>query len=129
MILSEIVKIGIPVMGLVNSHCTLEIDYPVFAQDQTISSVYFFCHFLATLIAKEMVYSQHKHYTLQKMQFQRKKKKNNFFRQVVKQGKFKKDTRKIDRLAFFFQSILPSKIRFQNQYALSKIKTIYSAKK
>jgi len=45
MILSEIAKIGIPVMGLVNSHCTLEIDYPVFAQDQTISSVYFFVIF------------------------------------------------------------------------------------
>jgi len=76
MILSEIKKIGIPIIGLVNSDCSLEIDYPIFAQNQTHASVYFFCHFLATLIAKEMAYTQHKHYVLQKMplQIQRKKK-------------------------------------------------------
>jgi len=76
MILSEVKKIGIPVIGLVNSHCPFEIDYPIFAQDQTLSSVYFFCNFFATLIAKEMVYSQHKYYILQKKPFQEKKKTN-----------------------------------------------------
>ena len=69
MILQETQKVGLPVIGLVNSHCRNEIDYPIFAQDQTFQSVYFFCHFLATLIAKEMVYIQHKRYTLQKVKY------------------------------------------------------------
>ena len=76
MILSEVKKIGLPVIGLVNSHCSVEIDYPLFAQDQTYTSVYFFCHFLAILIAKEMAYTQHKHYLLQKQFVSHKKKKN-----------------------------------------------------
>jgi len=63
MILSEIKKIGLPVIGLVNSDCHFEIEYPIFAQDQNFSSVHFFCYFLATLIAKETVYAQHKRYT------------------------------------------------------------------
>ena len=66
MILSEITKVGLPVIGLVNSQCHFEIDYPIFAQDQSFSSVHFFCHFLATLIAKEMVYSEHKRYITQR---------------------------------------------------------------
>jgi ribosomal protein S2 len=66
MILKEAKKIGLPVMGLVNSSTPFQIDYPIFAQEQTIQSVHFFCHFLATLIAKEMVYIQHKRYILQK---------------------------------------------------------------
>jgi len=53
-------------MGMVNSHCSFEIDYPIFAQDQTFESVHFFCCFLATLIAKENIYFQHKRYVLQK---------------------------------------------------------------
>jgi len=68
MILYEAQKVGIPIIGLVNSSCYLEIDYPIFAQDQTFHSVHFFCHFLATLIAKEIVFIQHKRYTLQKIQ-------------------------------------------------------------
>ena len=66
MILKEAKKVGLPVMGLVNSSTPFEIDYPIFAQEQTIQSVHFFCHFLATLIAKEIVYIQHKRYILQK---------------------------------------------------------------
>ena len=66
MILKEARKVGLPVMGLVNSNCFLEIDYPIFAQDQTLESIHFFCHFLAVLIAKETVFLQHKRYTLQK---------------------------------------------------------------
>lgn len=73
MILSEIKKVGLPVIGLVNSHCALEIDYPIFAQDQTYASVYFFCHFLATLISKEMAYTQHKHYITQRKSISKKK--------------------------------------------------------
>lgn len=66
MILKEAKKVGLPVMGLVNSSTPFQVDYPIFAQEQTIQSVHFFCHFLATLIAKEMVYIQHKRYILQK---------------------------------------------------------------
>jgi len=68
MILKEARKIGLPIIGLINSHCTVEIDYPIFAQDQTLQSIHFFCHFLATLIAKETIFFQHKRYTLQKIQ-------------------------------------------------------------
>jgi len=60
MIIAETEKIGIPVIGLVNSNCHLSIDYPIFAQDASIHSAHFFCHFMATLIAKEMVQIQHK---------------------------------------------------------------------
>jgi len=67
MILKEARKVGLPVIGLVNSNCLFEIDYPVFAQDQTLQSIHFFCHFLAVLIAKETVFLQHKRYTLQKV--------------------------------------------------------------
>ena len=66
MIVREAKKINLPVVGMVNSHCSVEIDYPIFAQDQTIESVHFFCYFLATLIAKENLYLQHKRYILQK---------------------------------------------------------------
>jgi ribosomal protein S2 len=67
MILNEARKVGLPVIGLVNSDCSFEIDYPIFAQDETLQSIYFFCHFLAVLIAKETVSIQHKRYTLQKV--------------------------------------------------------------
>ena len=67
MILKEARKVGLPVIGLVNSNCLLEIDYPIFAQDETLQSIHFFCHFLAVLIAKESVFLQHKRYTLQKI--------------------------------------------------------------
>ncbi len=55
MILTEIKKVGLPVIGLVNSDCPFEIEYPLFAQEQSFANVHFLCHFLATLLAKEMV--------------------------------------------------------------------------
>jgi ribosomal protein S2 len=69
MIITETKKVGLPVIGLVNSGCQLSIDYPIFAQDTSIHSVHFFCHFLATLIAKEMVQIQHKLFTARKSGF------------------------------------------------------------
>jgi ribosomal protein S2 len=66
MIVHEAKKINLPIVGMVNSHCSIEVDYPIFAQDQTIQSVHFFCYFFATLIVKENLYLQHKRYTLQK---------------------------------------------------------------
>ena len=65
MVIREAKTVNLPIIGLVNSHCKIEIDYPIFAQDQTDQSIYFFCHFLAGLIAKEMVYFQHKQFTRQ----------------------------------------------------------------
>jgi ribosomal protein S2 len=66
MIVSEAKKIGVPVMGLVNSACQLDIDYPIFAQDTSIHTVHFFCHFVAALIAKEMIQIQHKLFATRK---------------------------------------------------------------
>jgi Ribosomal protein S2 len=66
MIVDETNRVGIPVIGLVNSQCPLDIPYPIFANDQSIYSIHFFCHFLAALIAKEMVKTKHKLYTLPK---------------------------------------------------------------
>lgn len=84
MILKEAKKVGLPVMGLVNSSTSFQIDYPIFAQEQTLQSVHFFCHFLATLIAKEMVYIQHKRYILQKKK--RKLKPRNLLKSGIKGG-------------------------------------------
>lgn len=59
-ILKETNTVGIPALGLVNSHCHLEIAYPIFANDLSLYSVHFFCHFLSTLILKEFVKQKHK---------------------------------------------------------------------
>jgi ribosomal protein S2 len=59
-LLEETKEVGIPVLGLVSSDCQLNVDYPILAQDMSIHTVHFFCHFIATLIAKEMVKIQHK---------------------------------------------------------------------
>ena len=80
MIVREAKTVNLPIIGLVNSNCHLEIDYPIFAQDQTNQSIYFFCHFLAGLISKEMVYIQHKRFTIQKIKRQR-------FQTVLKHSK------------------------------------------
>jgi ribosomal protein S2 len=69
MIVTETKKVGIPVIGLVNSACQLNIDYPIFAQDTSLHSVHFFCHFLATLIAKEIIQIQHKLFAARKPGF------------------------------------------------------------
>jgi ribosomal protein S2 len=72
MIIKETKKIGMPVIGLVNSTCTFVIDYPIFTQDTSIYNVHFFCHFIAALIAKEMVQIQHKLFVQKKIGFLRK---------------------------------------------------------
>jgi hypothetical protein len=72
MIVNETKKIGLPVIGFVNSSCQLNIDYPIFARDVSIYFVYFFCHFLAKMIAKEMVQIQHKLFTARQPGFLKK---------------------------------------------------------
>lgn len=59
-ILKETNSVGIPALGLVNSNCNVEIAYPIFANDLSLYSVHFFCHFLSTLILKEFVKHKHK---------------------------------------------------------------------
>ena len=66
MILKETNFFGIPALGLVNSQCTLEISYPIFANDISFYSVHFFCHFLSSLILKEFLKNKHKIYTKKK---------------------------------------------------------------
>jgi ribosomal protein S2 len=72
MIIEETNISGIPVIGLVNSDCKSEIAYPIFANDQSSHSVHFFCHFLANLIAKEVVKKKHKLYTVPRVQKKKK---------------------------------------------------------
>jgi ribosomal protein S2 len=60
MIIRETNVLGIPVIGLVNSNCQNLIAYPIFANDQSVYSIHFFCHFLSSLITKEIVKTKHK---------------------------------------------------------------------
>ena len=79
MIIKETNVFGIPVLGLVNSNCTNEIAYPIFANDFSIYSIHFFCHFLSVLITKEIVKNKHKLYIVPK------RKKTLQFPQAIKQ--------------------------------------------
>ena len=62
-LIAETREMGVPILGLVSSDCQLNIDYPIFSQDMSVAIVHFFCHFLSTLIAKEMAKIQHKLFT------------------------------------------------------------------
>ena len=66
MIIKETNILGIPVLGIVNSNCQSEIAYPIFANDFSIYSIHFFCHFLSSLITKEIVKNKHKLHILPK---------------------------------------------------------------
>jgi ribosomal protein S2 len=106
---NEAKKIGLPMIGLVNSDCVFEIDYPIFAQDHTLHSIYFFCNFLATLIGKETIYTQHKRYTLQKAKKHKKTKPTTFIQEKRSlKPRALQEKRKSDDKSFFFQMILPN---------------------
>ena len=72
MIIKETIPFGIPVLGLVNSTCENEIAYPIFANDFSVYSIHFFCHFLSSLITKELVKSKLKFYIAPKKKIQMK---------------------------------------------------------
>ena len=101
MILKETNSLGIPALGLVNSHCPVEVAYPIFANDFSLYSVHFFCHFLSSLILKEFIKSKKKIYISRKnsrnLQFVQSKKdvfrfnKRIFFKKVSSE---KSDIRK-----------------------------------
>jgi ribosomal protein S2 len=79
MILKETNTFGIPVLGLVNSNCNTEIAYPIFANDFSVYSIHFFCHFISSLITKEIVKNKHKLYIATK------KTRNIQFPQAIKE--------------------------------------------
>ena len=121
MILAEIKKIGLPVIGLVNSDCRFEIEYPIFAQDQSFSSIHFFCHFLATLIAKELVYWQHKAYIKKRLMVKKKLplvslRLKKSFQQLVMQRKFKA----YHKNPYFLKSLLPTLKKIGRRTSLSQ---------
>ena len=109
MILSEIQKTGLPILGLVNSNCSSEIEYPLFAQDQSFASVHFFCHFLATLIAKEMTFWQHKAHIKKKSGSQKHLSKPF----VSRRESFSQETEVMN--SFFFNVFLPLQKRTRAQ--------------
>ena len=55
MILRETFGLRIPIIGLINSGCATQITYPIFGNANSLHIVHFFCHFIAVLIAKEIV--------------------------------------------------------------------------
>ena len=119
MILREIKKVGLPVIGLVNSDCHLEIEYPIFAQDQSFSSVHFFCQFLAVLIAKEMVYVQHKVHIKKKL-LMKKKLSRRLARKSFQQLLVRQKIKGYQKRPFFFNCFLPTKRKMANRSLLSQ---------
>ena len=114
MIIKETNAFGIPVLGIVSSNCKNEIAYPIFANDFSIYSVHFFCHFLSSLITKEIVKNKHKLYLSPKktssLQFpQAIKEIFNFNARVVKFNSLKK------------KKIAESEYSFKGRYFLENL--------
>lgn len=116
MIIEETNMSGIPVIGLVNSDCKLDITYPIFGNDQSIHSVHFFCHFLATLIAKEIVKNQHKVYTAPRLQRNKKAAYN-----------IKSFTKKYQSFVSKFEAI-QNKIELRDKYQRQPLLQYFSKK-
>ena len=57
--MQESKKIGIPIIGLINSDQEILIDYPFLGNSDSIFLVHFFCCFLATLISKQSITKNH----------------------------------------------------------------------
>lgn len=55
MIVRESKKIGIPIIGLINSDQLISVDYPLMGNSDSIHLVNFFCHFLANMISKQII--------------------------------------------------------------------------
>jgi len=92
MIIKETNPFGIPVLGLINSNCNNEIAYPIFANELSIYSIHFFCHFLSSLITKEIAKTKLKFYRIPKKKIHMK------FSQSVKEiFKFNARTFKLKR--------------------------------
>jgi ribosomal protein S2 len=59
MIVQESQKVGIPIIGLINSTTLLTVDYPLITNNDSIHLVHFFCFFLSNLIAKHVTNKYH----------------------------------------------------------------------
>ena len=105
MIIKETNAFGIPVLGLINSDCNNEIAYPIFANDHSIYSIHFFCHFLSSLITKEIIKNKHKLYIAPKrtkgLQFSQAIKEIFNFNTRIKKFKSKKKKKYTENKYFF----------------------------
>ena len=125
MIIKETNILGIPVLGIVNSNCQSEIAYPIFANDFSIYSIHFFCHFLSSLITKEIVKSKHKLHILPKktirIQFARALKKIFHFNTRVFKFKYLKKNKQTDlqyifKGRYFFENLVKPKIKLRKMF-------------
>lgn len=105
MIIKETQTFGIPVLGLVSSNCSTEIAYPIFANDFSIYSIHFFCHFLSSLITKELVKNKRKLYIARKrtinIQFPQAIREISQFN--LRRSKFKRPKKKYEKEAYVFK--------------------------
>lgn len=103
MILRETHPLNIPVIGLVNSSCATEITYPIFGNANSVEIVHFFCHFLAVLIAKEVIQQDYKnksHRIFAKSRWLLQKDSLKMPRKVLKDRQTDLATRRSARLQF-----------------------------
>ena len=135
MIVKETNAFGIPVLGILSSSCNIEIAYPIFANDLSVYSIHFFCHFISSLITKEIFKNQ------QKLSISTKKKKSIKFQHAIKQifafrkrvSKFKnlklyKMKKKQSQIPSFFKggyfldSFLKPRIKIKKKIKYAKVK-------
>jgi ribosomal protein S2 len=130
MIIKETNAFGIPVLGLVNSNCNSEIAYPIFANDLSIYSIQFFCHFLSTLITKEIVKTKHKFYIAKKktVTFKFPQAMNDIFLFNIRTAKLKfSKKRNIEKKylfqgRYFLDNLVKPKIKIKKKLKYSKNK-------
>jgi len=133
MIIKETNVFGIPVLGLVSSDCNNEIAYPIFANDLSIYSIHFFCHFLSSLITKEIVKNK------QKLYIATKKTTGIQFPQAIKEifsfnarvSKYKSGKKKIStgtkysfKGRYFLENLVKPKIKIKKKFKVCK-KTLF----
>ena len=132
MIIKETNAFGIPVLGIVNSNCSNEIAYPIFANDFSIYSIHFFCHFLSSLITKEIVKNKHKIKIIPKKKINRQlpqvlKEIFNFSSRVSKmklrkkkQGLKEQEEKFVFKGRYFVDNFIKPKIRIKKQMKYAK---------
>lgn len=130
MIIKETNAFGIPVLGIVSSNCKNEIAYPIFANDFSIYSVHFFCHFLSSLITKEIVKNKHKLYLSPKktnsLQFpQAVKEIFNFNTRILKFSCFNKNKKVTENKysfkgRYFLENLIKPKLKIKKALKYKK---------
>lgn len=128
MIIKETQTFGIPVLGLVSSNCRTEIAYPIFANDLSIYSIHFFCHFLSSLITKELVKNKRKLYIARKrvMSIQFPQVIRDISKFNIRQSNFRKTKRKSKKKNYVFQgryfldSVVIPKVKIKKEIRFQK---------